>query len=116
MRNITAPYAATSSSVWETPLPYVLGGAVFIMALIVFALNDLVCSFGKDSGDAGPSEVNNTRSGQVSESTVESGGINTMMKNSTADYSGPQEEKIIVIMPGDEQPSFIAMPTSVSAK
>jgi len=109
MRNITTPYVVTTSSLWKTPLPYVLGGAIFIMFLIVFALSDLVCSFGKDSRDVDPSRP-------VIESTLNSGGMNEMTRNSAPDYSDDMEEKVIVIMAGDEHPTFIAMPTSVSAK
>jgi hypothetical protein len=114
MRNFTAPYDASNSSLWETPLPYVLGGAIIIMALIVFALSDLLCSRREDSDNN--YQVSTIRLGLGSESTVEHGRKSEMREIYAPNYSGDKEEKLIVIMAGDELPSFIAMPTSVSAK
>jgi hypothetical protein len=83
------------------------------MALIVFALSDLLCSRREDSDNN--YQVSTIRLGLGSESTVEHGRKSEMREIYAPNYSG-DEEKLIVIMAGDELPSFIAMPTSVSAK
>jgi hypothetical protein len=118
MRNFTAPYDASNSSLWKTPLPYVLGGAIIVMALILFTLSDLFCSHREDSNNNGrySEQVSTIRLGHGSESTIEYGRKNEMREIYTPNYSDDKEEKLIVIMAGDELPSFIAMPTSVSVK
>jgi len=60
--------------------------------------------------------VSTIRSGLGSESTAEHGRKSEMREIYAPNYSGDKEEKLIVIMAGDELPSFIAMPTSVFAK
>jgi len=90
MRNSTAPSDRISRPVWKTPAPYILGAAGSIIALIIFAFFLLVCSCWKDS--RGHSDGNNTISGST-ESNIECGEIN---------------ETVVVIMPGDEKPTWIA--------
>lgn len=118
MRNSTAPHAASDSSLWKTPLPYVLGVAIIIMALIVFALSDLLCSDREDSdnNDRYSEQVRAITSGHGGESAVENGRKSEMREIYRPNYSDDKDEKLVVIMAGDELPSFIAMPASVSAK
>jgi len=94
MRNITAPGDPITRTEWKTPVPYVLGAAGSIIGLIVFAFLLLVCSCWKDS--FGHSGENNMRSGHSNESTIEYNEI---------------DETVVVIMAGDEKPTFIAKST-----
>lgn len=91
MRNSTAPPQRFDTPVWKTPAPYILGAAGSVIALIVFAFFLLVCSCWRDSRS--PSEENNVIAGNGTESTIECGEIN---------------ETVVVIMAGEEKPTFIA--------
>lgn len=110
MRNFTAPYNATAPLTWGSPVTFLLGGVGSMMALIVFAVIILACSYVRDSDSNHPEE--NNRSEQRRESDAEYGDKNETMKNIRSS-EGP--EKVVVIMAGDVTPTFIANPSSVSA-
>ncbi|ESQ46482.1 hypothetical protein EUTSA_v10000360mg [Eutrema salsugineum] len=89
-------------SPWHSPVPYLFGGLAAMLGLIAFALLILACSYwrlstsGDNSGegnDGGVDEVKESRSGE---------------KAANAAY----EEKILVIMAGDDLPSFLATPAA----
>jgi len=114
MRNSTAPYNATAPLTWGSPVTFLLGGVGSMMALIVFAVIILACSYVRDSDSNHPEE--NNRSEQRRESDAEYGDKNETMKNIRSS-EGPEErpEKVVVIMAGDVTPTFMANPSSVSA-
>lgn len=91
MRNSTAPSHRFNTPVWKTPAPYILGAAGSVIALIVFAFFLLVCSCWRDS--VGHSEENNVMARNGAESNIECGEMN---------------ETVVVIMAGEEKPTFIA--------
>jgi len=100
MRNISVPCEARTFSVWQTPAPYVLSGAGFIVALIAFGFAFLVCSYRRNSHSRQSEEIN----------------MRTVHGRESDICSDDKEEKLIVIMAGDAMPSYIATPSFLSAK
>ncbi|EOA28054.1 hypothetical protein CARUB_v10024232mg [Capsella rubella] len=87
-------------SPWHSPVPYLFGGLAAMLGLIAFALLILACSYwrlstsGDDSGEGnsgGADEEKESRSGAKAESVA-------------------YEEKILVIMAGDDLPRYLATP------
>ncbi|CAN8284176.1 unnamed protein product [Cochlearia groenlandica] len=86
-------------SPWHSPVPYLFGGLAAMLGLIAFALLILACSYwrfstsGEDSGE-GDGEEKESRLGD---------------KTAKMDQ---YEEKILVIMAGDDLPRFLATPAA----
>ncbi|KAM0831555.1 hypothetical protein ACQ4PT_065454 [Festuca glaucescens] len=76
---------------WRTPTPYLFLGFALMMGLIAVALLVLVCTRRKPSGSS--------RRGSISEEASARG---TMMAPLD------REPKVVVIMAGDDMPSFLA--------
>ena len=113
MRNITAPHNTSQASMWSSPVPYLLGGVCFMVALIAFALIILACSFLKFFCCASNSQGNNVRSGQSEESNDGSSEKNESLENIMSSCSDDKQlQKVVVIMAGEDTPTFIANPTS----
>lgn len=92
------PVAASAQrSPWHSPVPYLFGGLAAMLGLIAFALLILACSYWKISGS--PSEHGGD------EGDVEKGAA-----EKRKEVDRVYEEKIVVIMAGDEKPSYLAMP------
>ncbi|KAF3780789.1 GLUTAMINE DUMPER 4 protein [Nymphaea thermarum] len=93
MRPESREYKAGGLTAPHSPNPYLFGGLGIMLFLIAFALIMLACSNQKDadqeSGDELPEKPKN-------------------VKSSTVDM----EPRIVVIMAGDEKPTFIAKPSS----
>lgn len=87
-------------SSWKSPVPYLFCGLAAMLGLIAFALLILGCSYWKLSGGSGGGGDGEMRD-------VEAGG---------GAKAGPPvfEEKYLVIMAGQEMPTFLATPTSSS--
>ncbi|KAF3339249.1 protein GLUTAMINE DUMPER 3-like protein [Carex littledalei] len=111
--NVTATAAAaamvatpsTSSAVhsaWHSPVPYLFGGLAAMLGLIAFALLILACSYWKLSGYL---EGSNNRNGDA-DATAEKPVALPVVPHIC------YEEKIVVIMAGDEKPTFLATPMS----
>lgn len=100
--------APTSSQVphspWHSPVPYLFGGLAAMLGLIAFALLILACSYWKLSGYL---EGNGE-----SERDLEAG-----ERNNDTDQKPqkPYEEKILVIMAGQDKPTFLATPSMSSS-
>ncbi|XP_052181608.1 protein GLUTAMINE DUMPER 3-like [Diospyros lotus] len=98
------PYPFTSSpaqsSPWHSPVPYLFGGLAAMLGLIAFALLILACSYWKLSGyiDADDDDDNDRRSG---ERDLELG-------HPSSGDKPKFEEKVLVIMAGEEKPTFLA--------
>ncbi|KAK4757251.1 hypothetical protein SAY87_007378 [Trapa incisa] len=88
-------------SPWQSPVPYLFGGLAAMLGLIAFALLILACSYWKLSGylDGGRQE-----DGGSAEVDIEGG--------TGRDCKPIFEEKILVIMAGEEKPTFLATPVS----
>ncbi|GMI89255.1 hypothetical protein HRI_002594800 [Hibiscus trionum] len=94
----TAP--AQPCSTWHSPVPYLFGGLASMLCLVSFALLILACSYCRRFGrlaDAGED--------------VESGGNDGGSKKKMEVY----EENVLVIMAGEEMPTFLATPASIKA-
>ncbi|CAA2945585.1 GLUTAMINE DUMPER 2-like [Olea europaea subsp. europaea] len=112
MGTVEAPTASYSSlaqrSPWHSPVPYLFGGLAAMLGLIAFALLILACSYWKLSGYL-------ENQGET-ERDLEAGEVNGSGDGS-ADGSlkaAPPilEEKYLVIMAGQEKPTFLATPMS----
>ncbi|KNA15135.1 hypothetical protein SOVF_101040 [Spinacia oleracea] len=86
---------------WKSPVPYLFGGLAAMLGLIAFALLILACSYWKLSGylDAGEDSGEVTGDEKPKDSN----------SNATA-VSYPSS--ILVIMAGEEKPTFLAMPAT----
>ncbi|KAJ4958059.1 hypothetical protein NE237_025170 [Protea cynaroides] len=90
---------AMSHSPWHSPVPYLFGGLAAMLGLIAFALLILACSYWKLSGYL----ENGDGAERDPENGDEKGGDGIKVPP-------VYEEKIVVIMAGDEKPTFIATP------
>ncbi|XP_057462541.1 protein GLUTAMINE DUMPER 3-like [Actinidia eriantha] len=91
---------------WHSPVPYLFGGLAAILGLIAFALLILACSYWKlsssiDAGDNSSGE----RDLELGESD----------KDDKLKIPPVIEEKFLVIMAGQEKPTFLATPVSSRA-
>lgn len=111
MRNDISP-ASGHVSVTKSPVPYLLGGVGAMLLLIAFALIILACSYLRDSATEGQEH---NRSSEHHNVELVRGGKNEMGVVMSNDSEGSEDMRVIVIMAGDENPTFIAKPTSVTA-
>ncbi|CAN4095607.1 unnamed protein product [Withania somnifera] len=93
-----SPPAIVQRSPWHSPAPYLFAGVASMLVLITFALVILACSYWKRSGF--PRDDTESGAGEKLAGDV--------YKVSKEDF----EEKIVVIMAGDLNPSFLATPVS----
>ncbi|XP_009768263.1 protein GLUTAMINE DUMPER 2-like [Nicotiana tabacum] len=103
-----SPPAVIQRSPWHSPAPYLFAGVAAMLLLITFALVILACSYWKNS--SGYPRENGTDDDQ-SQSDIEAGAG----EKSAADMLKVLpvfEEKIVVIMAGDLNPTFLATPVS----
>ncbi|XP_022730773.1 protein GLUTAMINE DUMPER 5-like [Durio zibethinus] len=103
---LSRPAMAQPRSPWHSPVPYLFGGLAAMLGLIAFALLILACSYWRLSG-----RLDNNGEGADAERDVETGGkegdLNKLVK--------VFEEKILVIMPGEKKPTYLATPVSTKA-
>lgn len=95
----TTTNTTSVASPWHSPVPYLFGGLAAIMALIALALLMLACSYWRLT-----QESNNNNNNNV----VKEGDDDSEKKEQPKVY----EEKILVIMAGDHNPTFLATPSS----
>ncbi|KAK2663143.1 hypothetical protein Ddye_001717 [Dipteronia dyeriana] len=95
MRPTNHTTTSTTINVWNSPIPYLFGSLAVVLMLIAVALILLVCSFKKQSSSL------SSNSGS-DENASEKPAIILKVVD--------PEPKIVVIMAGDEKPSFLAMP------
>lgn len=89
------PGRSESSSGLRSPVPYLLGGIGVIVFIITLALVILTCTKRKPSDSSSTSPAETTEKPPVNASLLD------------------MEPKIVVIMAGDEKPSFLARPISL---
>lgn len=94
-----SPYSSPSisHSSWHSPIPYLFGGLAAMLGLIAFALLILACSYWRLTGQLQDEENNNRNSEKEGDSLNE---------KSVKVY----EEKFLVIMAGEQNPTFLATP------
>lgn len=89
-------------SPWHSPVPYLFGGLAAMLGLIAFALLILACSYwrlstpGDDSGEGNGGRVYEEKESRSGEKAA----------------NASHEEKILVIMAGDDLPRFLATPAA----
>ncbi|KAF8400386.1 hypothetical protein HHK36_013684 [Tetracentron sinense] len=101
--NTTSTGESVQHSPWHSPVPYLFGGLAAMLGLIAFALLILACSYWKLSGSM--------ENGEEGERDLENGGNG----GETVRVPPVFEEKIVVIMAGDQKPTFLATPMSSRA-
>ncbi|KAI3444121.1 hypothetical protein Pfo_000786 [Paulownia fortunei] len=101
-----APPSPVQRSPWHSPVPYLFGGLAAMLGLIAFALLILACSYWKLSG-----YLENRGDGERDLEAGEADGGDTGAKPSPP----VMEEKFLVIMAGQEKPTFLATPMSSRA-
>jgi len=108
------PAAAAPHSPWQSPVPYLFGGLAAMLGLIALALLALACSYWKLSGSL-------LADGESEEGAERQGGAGSRRgdgKAAAGGEAGPAgdrwREHVVVIMAGDERPTFLATPASPS--
>ncbi|KAI3775324.1 hypothetical protein L1987_49895 [Smallanthus sonchifolius] len=103
-----APSSAVTPqpSPWHSPIPYLFGGLAAMMGLISFALLVLACSYWKLSGYLDDDDRPDVESGNVN-----GDGISPPESHNNRE-SSDMEEKYLVIMAGEDKPTFLATPSS----
>ncbi|KAL3747919.1 hypothetical protein ACJRO7_016697 [Eucalyptus globulus] len=98
----TPPAVSTASqqSPCHSPVPYLFGGLAAMLGLVGFALLILACSYRRLSGSSSSAQVDEENGDEAR--TVDGEGYSEAVKG----YG----EKIVVIMAGDEKPTFLATP------
>ncbi|OEL28168.1 hypothetical protein BAE44_0010813 [Dichanthelium oligosanthes] len=117
-----APAAASPSSStrlqappspWQSPVPYLFGGLAAMLGLIALSLLALACSYWKLSGSllaAGDPEDAERQGGTGSR---RGDGDGKAAAAGQAGLAGDRwREHVVVIMAGDERPTFLATPAS----
>ncbi|GKU87437.1 hypothetical protein SLEP1_g1832 [Rubroshorea leprosula] len=92
-------------SPWHSPLPYLFGGLAAMLGLIAFALLILACSYWRL-----PGRLDNDEGGERDLESGEKEGTDAAKQPAKVD-----EEKILVIMAGQEKPTFLATPVTTKA-
>ncbi|XP_030482063.2 protein GLUTAMINE DUMPER 6 [Cannabis sativa] len=97
----TSPTSAvvikTTTNVWKSPIPYLFGSLAIMLLLISLALLLLICSYRKRYS-----------------SSVDENDENKSSTNHNKNVNGEDEDdgpKIVVIMAGDEAPTYLATPS-----
>ncbi|KAF5787550.1 putative protein glutamine dumper [Helianthus annuus] len=104
-----SPAVAPQPSPWHSPIPYLFGGLAAMMGLVCFALMVLACSYWKLSGYL-----------DHNEGDVESGSVNADGNLPSENHNNNNnrlelcdiQEKCLVIMAGENKPTFLATPSS----
>ncbi|GJY37265.1 glutamine dumper 2-like protein [Tanacetum coccineum] len=100
----TSPSSSPQRSPWHSPVPYLFGGLAAMLVLIVFALLILACSYFKFSNEMDHLED--------VERDLESNNGNLCSKTELYNIPPVFEEKYVVIMAGQANPTFLATPVS----
>ncbi|CAO2820335.1 unnamed protein product [Amaranthus hypochondriacus] len=90
-------------SPWHSPVPYLFGGLAAMLGLIAFALLILACSYWRLSTD----ETQQQQQSNEGNDLENGGKLDGLSKMNDPPVF---EEKIVVIMAGNEKPTFIATP------
>ncbi|KAK4271874.1 hypothetical protein QN277_020502 [Acacia crassicarpa] len=88
---------------WKSPIPYLFGGLAIMMVLISVALVVLICSYSK-------------RADSQSHHSPSSAAEDTVPKKAMPKKTETETElKVLVIMAGDHNPTYLAKPASYSS-
>lgn len=103
-----APPSTAQRSLWQSPVPYLFGGLSAMLGLVAFALLILACSYWKLFDFARGPE--NRDGGGRTDIEADGGG-----GGAVAAPLPVLEEKYLVVMAGQEEPTFLAIATSSRA-
>ncbi|KAB1211390.1 Protein GLUTAMINE DUMPER 2 [Morella rubra] len=91
MKAASMPSSASGVRLWKSPVPYLFGSLALILLLLAVALIILLCSYRK----------------RASNSSGENEGKPAKIMGTVVDT----EPTIVVIMAGDEKPTYLATPS-----
>ena len=111
MRNDISPRSSQISA-GNSPVSYLLGGVACIAVLIAFSFIILACSYFLKHCTIEDQENNRSEHQNLE---LGDGGRNEMGEDMSNVSDDRDDDGVIVIMAGDEKPTFIAKPTSVIA-
>ncbi|CAM0908997.1 unnamed protein product [Alopecurus aequalis] len=100
---INGTATAAAHSPCQSPVPYLFGGLAAMLGLIAFALLILACFYLKLSRYLDTAAEGSSPDGQAGEKVSVSGAARPAV-----DF----QEQVIVIMAGDERPTFLAKPAT----
>ncbi|XP_009597813.1 protein GLUTAMINE DUMPER 1 [Nicotiana tabacum] len=104
-----SPPAIVQRSPWHSPVPYLFGGLAAMLGLIAFALLILACSYWKLSSHLREHDDNQSQDDTEA-------GAGEKPATGAVKAMPEFEEKIVVIMAGDLNPSFLATPMLMLSK
>ncbi|TMX03775.1 hypothetical protein EJD97_014179 [Solanum chilense] len=96
LSNCSSPYSCSVWR-WNSTVPYLFGGLAFIFLLISVALVILACAYCRKKSRNSRGENN--------------GGSGTMISSHVHNMIVTMKPKIVVIMAGDDKPSYLATPS-----
>ncbi|KAF8691259.1 hypothetical protein HU200_040383 [Digitaria exilis] len=105
-------------SQWQSPVPYLFGGLAAMLGLIALSLLALACSYWKLSGNllaAGETtagDVERQGGGAGSRSRRGDGGGKAAAAGEAGLAGDQWRDHVVVIMAGDQRPTFLATPAS----
>jgi hypothetical protein len=109
----TAPHSA---SAWQSPVPYLFGGLAAMLGLIALSLLTLACSYWKLSGSilAAAGEPDDDDDDLERHAGGAGAGSRSRAGDGKAAAAAGEHwrEHVVVIMAGDERPTFLATPAS----
>ncbi|KAL6888422.1 hypothetical protein ACP4OV_009448 [Aristida adscensionis] len=106
----SASSSTAPRSPWQSPVPYLFGGLAAMLGLIALALLALACSYWKLSGSLAAGEPDD-RGRRAAGDGGEKGSAGGKARPA-GDW---RPEHVVVIMAGDERPTFLATPASSRA-
>jgi heme/copper-type cytochrome/quinol oxidase subunit 2 len=92
MKATSMSSSGTGVPLWKSPIPYLFGSLALILLLISVALIILVCSYRKRASNSA-AENDEEKPAKIMNTAVDT------------------EPKIVVVMAGDDKPSFLATPS-----
>ncbi|GMH17824.1 hypothetical protein Nepgr_019665 [Nepenthes gracilis] len=98
------PQPQTQHPVRHSPVPYLFGGLAAMLGLIAFALLILACSYWKLSGYG--DNIDGDRDAEIAAAVA------PKAQDGLKPPLAPFERNILVIMAGEEKPTFLAIPAS----
>lgn len=99
MRNYTRSNNVSYSESWQSPVPYLFAGLASMVLLMTVAFLVLSCSYWKSCADS-------------EELTIRSASAQAGEQIQEIQYIVDAEENVMVIMAGDEKPTYLGKPIS----
>jgi hypothetical protein len=101
---------ASRHSPWQSPVPYLFGGLATMLGLIALSLLALACSYWKLSGSLSAGEPGDDADHHRARRAGD--GEKGAADGKTGPAGDRWLEHVVVIMAGDERPTFLAMPAA----